>query len=66
MKLDRVAKATEQVFIAGCCECIEDIPDTVTQASAAAKVPIFTESIDNMVKQLKKLGSSPLREEVNV
>ena len=66
MKLDRVAKATGHVFIAGCCKYIEDIPDTVTQASAAAKVPIFTESIDNMVKQLKKLGPSPLREGVNV
>jgi heterodisulfide reductase subunit A-like polyferredoxin len=66
VKLDKVATTTEKVFIAGCCECIEDIPDTVTQASAAAKVPIFTELIDNMVKQLKKLGPSPLREGVNV
>lgn len=34
MKLDRVAKATEQVFIAGCRDYVENIPDTVVQASA--------------------------------
>ena len=66
VKLDKVATTTEKVFIAGCCECIEDIPDTVAQASAAAKVPIFAELIDNMVKQLKKLGPSPLWEGVKV
>jgi heterodisulfide reductase subunit A-like polyferredoxin len=66
VKLNKVTTTTEKVFIAGCCECIEDIPDTVAQASAAAKVPIFAELIDNMVKQLKKLGPSPLRKGVEV
>lgn len=66
VKLDRVATATKGVFIVGCYECTEDIPDTVAQASAAAKVPIFAELIDNMVKQLKKLGPSPLWEGVKV
>jgi len=66
VKLDPVATATDGVFIAGCCECIEDIPDTVAQASVAASVPIFAELIDNMVKKLKKLGPSPLRKGVEV
>lgn len=41
VKLDTVATATEGVFIAGCCECTEDIPKTIAQASAAAEAPIF-------------------------
>jgi heterodisulfide reductase subunit A len=35
-KLDPVATTTDGVFIAGCCQCPKDIPDTVAQASAAA------------------------------
>ena len=50
VKLDIVAKATEGTFIAGCCECTEDIPDTIAQASAAAEVLIFAELIERMVK----------------
>jgi len=59
VKLDPVATATEGVFIAGCCECTEDIPDTVAQASVA-EAPIFAELIEEMVKQLKQLGPAPL------
>ena len=66
VKLDTTATATEGTFIAGCCECTEDIPDTVAQASAAAEAPIFTELSEEMVKQLKKLGPAPLREGVKV
>ena len=66
VKLDPVATATEGVLIAGCCECTEDVPDTVAQASAAAEAPIFAELSEEMVKQLKKLGPSPLREGVKV
>lgn len=33
---------------------------------AAAEAPIFAELIEEMVKQLKKLGPSPLRERVKV
>jgi coenzyme F420-reducing hydrogenase delta subunit len=33
---------------------------------AAAEAPIFAELIEEMVKQLKKLGPSPLREGVKV
>lgn len=66
VKLDTVATATDRVFIAGCCESPKDIPDTVAQASTAAEAPIFAELIEEMVKQLKKLGPSPLREEVKV
>jgi heterodisulfide reductase subunit A len=35
-KLDPVATMSEGIFIAGCCQGPKDIPDTVTQASAAA------------------------------
>lgn len=35
-KLDPVATMTDGVFIAGCCQSPKDIPDTVSQASAAA------------------------------
>ena len=35
-KLDPVSTATDGVFIAGCCQCPKDIPDTVAQAGAAA------------------------------
>ena len=50
VKLDTVATATEETFIAGCCECTEDIPDTVAQASAAAEAPIFAQVIEEMVE----------------
>jgi len=66
VKLDTVATATEGTFIAGCFECTGDIPETVAQASAAAKAPIFAELIEEMVKQLKQLGPSPLQEGVKV
>jgi heterodisulfide reductase subunit A len=36
VKLDPVATMTEGVFVAGCCESPKDIPDTVSQAKAAA------------------------------
>ena len=62
MKLDRVAKATEQVFIAGCCECIGDIPDTVAQISPVAEPAILAESIDSIAKQVRRLEPSPLQE----
>jgi heterodisulfide reductase subunit A len=35
-KLDPVATTTDGVFVVGCCQGPKDIPDTVTQASAAA------------------------------
>ncbi len=35
-KLDPVATMTEGIYIAGCCQGPKDIPDTVSQASAAA------------------------------
>ena len=66
VKLDTVATVTEKVSIIGCCECTEDIPDTVAQASAAAEVPIFAELIEAMVKQFKQLGPSSLQEGVKV
>jgi len=66
VKLDPVATATEGVLIAGCCECTEDIPDTVAQASAAAEAPKSAQVIKEMVEQLKKLGPSYLREGVKV
>lgn len=36
VKLDPIATATDGIFIAGCCESPKDIPDTVSQAKAAA------------------------------
>jgi heterodisulfide reductase subunit A2 len=36
VKLDPVATMTDGVFVAGCCESPKDIPDTVSQAKAAA------------------------------
>ena len=36
VKLDPVATMTDGVFVAGCCEGPKDIPDTVSQAKAAA------------------------------
>ncbi len=36
VKLDPVATPTDGIFIAGCCEGPKDIPDTVSQGSAAA------------------------------
>ncbi|MBT9163106.1 MAG: Electron transport complex subunit RsxB [Chloroflexi bacterium] len=36
VKLAPIATMTEGLFIAGCCECPKDIPDTVAQAKAAA------------------------------
>jgi len=35
-KLDPVATMTEGVYVVGCCQSPKDIPDTVSQASAAA------------------------------
>ncbi len=35
-KLDPVATMTEGIYVAGCCQGPKDIPDTVSQASAAA------------------------------
>ena len=35
-KLDPVATMTDGIFVAGCCQGPKDIPDTVSQASAAA------------------------------
>jgi len=35
-KLDPVATMTEGVYVVGCCQGPKDIPDTVSQASAAA------------------------------
>lgn len=35
-KLDPVATRTDGIYIAGCCQSPKDIPDTVSQASAAA------------------------------
>ncbi len=35
-KLDPVATMTEGIFVVGCCQGPKDIPDTVSQASAAA------------------------------
>ncbi len=64
MKLDRVAKTAEQGFIAGCCGYIGDIPDTVAQISPVAEPAIFAESIDSIVKQVKRLEPSPLQEGV--
>lgn len=66
MNLDRVVKATDHVFIADCCEYIEDIPDSTNQAFATAAAPIFIELIDSMVRQLKKLEPLPLKEGVEV
>ena len=36
VKLDPVATMTDGIFVAGCCESPKDIPDTVSQADAAA------------------------------
>jgi heterodisulfide reductase subunit A len=35
-KLDPVATRTDGIYVAGCCQGPKDIPDTVSQASAAA------------------------------
>ena len=64
MKLDRVAKTAEQGFIAGCCGYIGDIPDTVGQISPVAEPAILAESIDSIVKQVRRLEPSRLHEGV--
>ena len=64
MRVDRVARATENVFIAGCCEYIEDIPDTIDQSFVTTVAPIFLALIGNMFKQLKTLRLSLLEEGV--
>lgn len=64
MRVDSVAKVTENAFIAGYCECIEDIPDTIDQFFITTVAPIFIEFIGNTAKQLKKLRLSPLEEGV--
>ena len=60
MRVDRVAKATENVFIAGRCEYVYCIPDTIDQASDTTVVLIFIKFIGNMVRQIKRLQPSPL------
>jgi len=64
MELDRVAKTAEQGFIASCCGYIGDIPDTVAQISPVAEPAILAESIDSIVKQVKRVEPSPLQEGV--
>jgi hypothetical protein len=64
MKVNRVARATENVFIAGCCEYVYYLPDTIDQASDTTVALIFIEFIGNMVKQIKRLQPSPLEEGV--
>jgi len=66
LKPDKVATATEKAFITGCCESIEDIPDTVTQTSIAADVQILTELVEEIVKHPKELGPLPLQDGVKV
>lgn len=66
MRVDRVAKATENVFIDGYCAYIEDIPDSINQSFSTTVVPVFIVLIDNIIKQLKRLALLPLEEGVEV
>jgi len=64
MRVDSVAKATENEPIVGYCECINYISDTIDQSLITTVVPIFIELIGNVVKQPKRLRLSPLEEGV--
>ena len=64
MRVDRVAKATDNVIITGCCEYVHCVPDTVDQASDTTVALVFTEFAGSMVKQIRRLQPSPLEEGV--
>ena len=66
LKPDKVAAVTEKTFITGCCESIENIPDTVTQTHIAANMQISTELVEEIVKHPKELGPLPLQNGVKV